>query len=158
MVQYHFVTQWFFHVPIERVWQEISDREHWSDWLQDFRRVTPIAPTDNGETAFEIEYRGNLPYTFRFILTPTAVEPPHRMELTASGQLVGRGCWTLVAQDGGTLVTYVWEVGVPNPVFSWAARLPGFKALTEWNHHATMRRAEQALKQRLTESTRDAAS
>lgn len=80
------------------------------------------------------------------------------MELTASGQLVGRGCWALVAQDGGTLVTYVWEVGVPNPIFSWVAHLRGIKALTEWNHHATMRRAEQALQQRLTEPNCDAAS
>lgn len=91
MVQYHFVTQWFFHVPIERVWQQISDREHWSDWLQDFRRVTPIAPTDNGETAFEIEYWGNLPYTFRFILTPTAVEPPHQYGTNCQWSTSGTG-------------------------------------------------------------------
>jgi uncharacterized protein YndB with AHSA1/START domain len=149
MVQYHFVTQWFFHVPIERVWAAIADSTGWTDWLQDFRRVTVHPATANGETAIEVDYRGDLPYSFHFTLVPTRVEPPYRMELRASGQLVGTGCWTLEAQDDGTAVTYVWTVGVANPIFSAFTRLPFVKALTERNHNATMARAERALKQRL---------
>jgi uncharacterized protein YndB with AHSA1/START domain len=152
MVQYHFVTEWSFPVPIDRVWAEIADSEHWTDWLQDFRRVTIHPATADGQTVFDIEYRGDLPYTFRFKLTPTQVEPPHRMELEASGQLVGRGCWTLVPKEGGTHVTYVWDVGVTNPIFNAFTRLPFVKGLTERNHHATMARAELALRQRLAVS------
>jgi uncharacterized protein YndB with AHSA1/START domain len=149
MAQYHFVTQWFFRAPIERVWEVIADSNSWSKWLQDFRRVTVHPPTASGETAIDVEYRGDLPYSFHFTLTPIHVEPPYRMELKANGQLVGTGCWTLVAQEEGTAVTYVWNVGVTNPIFSALAQLPFIKTLTERNHNATMARAERALKQRL---------
>ncbi|MGA7932856.1 MAG: SRPBCC family protein [Kovacikia sp.] len=152
MIRYHFVTQWFFRVPIERVWEVIVDSEHWSEWMRDFRRVTVRRLALSGEKVFDIEYRGDLPYSFRFTLTPTYVEAPYRMELDASGQLVGTGCWTLFPKEGGTCVTYVWNVGVTNPIFSLLARLPFIKALTEHNHNATMARAEQALRQQLEDS------
>jgi hypothetical protein len=35
MEMYHFVTEWFFRVPIEKVWNEIDDWESWSTWWQD---------------------------------------------------------------------------------------------------------------------------
>ena len=152
MMRYRFVTQWFFDVPIEQVWEAIADSERWSEWIQDFRHVAVRLLEPSGEKVFDIEYRGDLPYSFRFTLTPTCVEAPHRMELDASGQLVGTGCWTLVTKEEGTVVTYVWDVGVTNPIFSLLARLPFIKALTENNHNATMARAEQALRQQLEDS------
>lgn len=149
MVQYRFVTEWFFRKPIDQVWEWIVDEARWSEWIQDFRQVTVRPSTNPGQEVFDVKYRGDLPYSFQFTLTQTLVEAPHRLELDASGELEGSGCWSLVEKDGGTFVTYVWNVGVSNPVFSLMTRLPFVKALTERNHNATMARAEVALRQRL---------
>ncbi|PZD72858.1 hypothetical protein C1752_03372 [Acaryochloris thomasi RCC1774] len=151
MVQYRFVTQWFFHAPIEQVWERIIDSEHWYQWIQDFRGVTVKTHPVSSEKVFEINYRGDLPYSFNFTLMPILIDAPHRMELKASGELEGTGCWILVEEDDGTAVTYIWNVGVSNPMFSLLTRLPWVKALTENNHNATMARAEVALRQLLKE-------
>lgn len=147
MVQYRFVTQWFFRAPIEQVWEQIASEEGWGEWLQDFRRVQVCYAPTSGEKFFDILYRGDLPYSFHFTLTPTHVEAPHHLELVAHGELEGFGCWTLAEKEDGTAVTYVWEVGVSNPFFNLLTRLPFVKALTERNHNLTMARAEKALKE-----------
>ncbi len=37
MVQYHFVTQWFFRVSSDCAWEAIADSTGWSEGLQEFR-------------------------------------------------------------------------------------------------------------------------
>jgi uncharacterized protein YndB with AHSA1/START domain len=148
---YHFVTNWYFQAPIERVWKEIEDTSNISEWLTDFRKVSPrnVQTEEHRPVDIDVEYRGDLPYTFRFRLRVVKVEPPHLLELEATGNLIGRGKWVLQTQDQGTAATYFWDVTVANPFFALFVKLPWFKAITERNHNATMDRAYQALKQRL---------
>lgn len=110
MVQYRFVTQWFFRIPTEQVWERIVDEESWGEWLQNFRRIAVCHSPTSGEKLFDIQYRGDLPYSFHFTLTPTCVGAPRRLELIARGELEGTGCWTLTKKGNGTGVTYIWEV------------------------------------------------
>ena len=147
---YHFITKWYFNAPIESVWQEIEDTSNISGWLTDFRKVSPCNSTnDRSSVDIDVEYRGDLPYTFRFNLRVVKVAPPHLLELEATGNLIGRGKWVLETQGKGTSATYFWDVTVANPFFALFVKLPLFKAITEQNHNATMDRAYQALKQKL---------
>ena len=148
---YHFITKWYFNAPIDLVWQEIEDTSNISRWLTDFRKVSPrnVSTKDQRTVDIDVEYRGDLPYTFRFNLRVVKVEPPHLLELEATGNLIGRGKWILETQGQGTAATYFWDVTVANPFFALFVKLPLFKAITEKNHNATMDRAYQALKQKL---------
>ena len=97
----------------------------------------------------DVEYRGNLPYTFHFALEVTKVKPPALIELKATGDLIGTGKWLLESHNQGTAVTYYWDVGVTNPIFNLLISLPFVKSITESNHNATMDKAFHALKSRL---------
>ncbi|MEE3715859.1 SRPBCC family protein [Tumidithrix elongata RA019] len=148
---YHFIAHWYFNAPIEHVWKEIEDTSNISGWLRDFRKVTPrsVQKEERRSVDIDVEYRGDLPYTFRFSMRVIKVEPPHLLELEATGNLIGRGKWVLRSQDQGKAATYFWDVTVANPFFALFVKFPWFKAITERNHNATMDRAYQALKQKL---------
>jgi hypothetical protein len=66
METYHFFTHWSFAASIDQVWAEIIDGTTWPEWLQDFRKVTPLDLQGQAEVGaiVDIEYRGDLPYTF----------------------------------------------------------------------------------------------
>lgn len=148
---YHFVTNWFLNVPIEKIWQEIADPQSWTTWFQDFKKVTPrsLEVTLPHKVLTDVEYRGNLPYTFCFTLEVTTIEPPQLMELKATGDLIGTGKWVLKSQDQGTAVSYYWDVGIANPFFNLLTAIPWIKAPTEKNHNISMERAYYALKGKL---------
>jgi len=38
MEMYHFVTNWFFQAPIQRVWEELIDVESWPTWLAELEK------------------------------------------------------------------------------------------------------------------------
>lgn len=150
---YSFVTNWYFEAPIDKVWQKIEDVANISEWLSDFRKVK-LRPQINNqdETIIDIEYRGDLPYTFLFTLKVVKVESPNLLELEATGDLIGTGKWVLQTKEKGTSVTYFWDVSVSNFFFKLLAKIPFLKAFTERNHNATMERAYQNLRKKLMES------
>jgi hypothetical protein len=84
----------------------------------------------------------------------TVVEArPGRRVLEASGDLVGRGVWTLV-QDGRFVdLTYAWQVRAERPLFRLMA--PLLKPLMGWNHRWAMAKGEAALARELTRRRRD---
>jgi hypothetical protein len=116
--------------------------------LQDFRKVTPRDPQGKAEVGaiVDIEYRGDLPYTFRFSTEIIELNPPHILTVKAFGDLVGQGKWQLATQENNTIVTYNWDVSASNPIFDLFMRLPFARRLSEQNHDKTMERAFQALK------------
>jgi Polyketide cyclase / dehydrase and lipid transport len=151
MEVYHFVTHWFFEATIDRVWAEIIDGTTWPEWLQDFRKVTPRDPNAQAEIGaiVDIEYRGDLPYTFRFSTEIIELHPPCLLTIEAFGDLTGQGKWQLEAQENNTIVTYYWDVSASSPIFDLFMKLPFARRLSEQNHDKTMERAFHALKTRL---------
>lgn len=151
METYHFVTHWFFEAPIDRLWAEIVDGTTWPEWLQDFRKVTPRQPGTKAEIGgiVDIEYRGDLPYTFHFSLEIIEINPPQLLTIKAYGDLSGQGKWQLAAKENGTAVTYYWDVSASNPLFDLFMKLPFARRLSERNHDKTMERAFQSLKARV---------
>lgn len=151
MQMYHFVTNWFFDAPIERVWDEIVDVPSWPRWWPSYRKATPLSP----DAALQVgsradnEVRGKLPYSLRFTTEVTELEPPYRLALKSSGGLVGTGRFILEERDGGTAVTYYWDVGTANPALNLLARLPFVRAMMEENHDYVMDEGYAGLKQRL---------
>ena len=124
----HFVTEWFFQAPIERVWEEIIDVEAWPTFWQTYKKATIRGPEPRLQLGSvvdsEVRPKGALSYTLRFTLEVTAFQPPILMEIKSSGDLVGTGKWVLEPQAGGTAVTYYWDVGLTNPILNLLRQLP----------------------------------
>ena len=129
---YHFTTRWFFHAPIERVWEEVVATDEWKQ----------AAARGNGTigvgTIVENEVKGDLPYTLRFTTDATRYEPPFIAEIKSAGDLVGTGKWVLESRDGGTAVTFYWDVGMSNPLFNLISKIPAVKDVMSQNHDGVM--------------------
>jgi hypothetical protein len=149
MAGYEFVTFWEFDAPIDRVWDEIYDAEHWPQWWKAVKAVALVAPGDASGIGAVRRYtwRGVLPYSLSFEMTTTRVEPCVRLEGTAVGELSGSGCWHFSDRDSRTQVGYNWNVETST---RWLQLLrPVARRLFEWNHDVVMRWGFEGLKQRL---------
>jgi uncharacterized protein YndB with AHSA1/START domain len=112
-VPYSFRTRWRVTSPIEPVFAAIRDSTAYPAWWKavlDVERVE--AGGDDGIGRVDrFTWRAPLGYRLRFTLRVTTVDPPTRLGGDASGELEGRGDWTLRAEDARhTLVQYDWNV------------------------------------------------
>jgi uncharacterized protein YndB with AHSA1/START domain len=148
---YHFVTEWFFEAPIERVWNELEDVEAWPSWWSSYRKVkkiTPEAKMQVGSRA-ECEVKGKLPYTLRFNTEVTLLQAPHHMVIDSSGGIVGTGKFLLEEKEKGTLVTYHWDVSASNAILNSLGGLSFARKQMEQNHDYVMDIGYRGLQQRL---------
>ena len=74
-------------------------------------------------------------------------QKPGRWVITASGDLVGRGEWTLVQHGTEALITYDWQVTSDRLLFRLLA--PLFRPLMLSNHNWAMAKGEAGLKAEL---------
>jgi uncharacterized protein YndB with AHSA1/START domain len=149
MSHYNFVTRWFFRAPIERVFAELAAVEQWPAWWPGVLAVEVLAPGDGGKLGKRTctTWKSVLPYALSFEAEVVRYEPPHRLEVQARGELVGRGRWELASDPDGTYVIYHWQVSTTRDWMNLLAPLarPAFK----WNHDVIMGRGGVALARRL---------
>ena len=151
MEMYHFVTEWFFKAPIERVWEETGNIEAYPTWWKGLRKAKMRGPESRlrlGSIA-DCEVKGTLPFSLRFTVEVTAFEPPHVVEIKSTGDLVGTGRWVLQCRDGGTQSTFYWDVGTSNPILNLLAKVPFVKPLLEKSHDHVMTKAYEVVRARI---------
>jgi Polyketide cyclase / dehydrase and lipid transport len=149
MAEYHFVSTWQIQAPVERVWDEIYHAERWPSWwkyVSVVEELEPGAPDGVGKR-LHLLFRTRLPYQLGFDLRTTRVQPPTTLEAEAIGELEGTGRWTFTPANGGTLVTYNWDIRTTRWWMNLLAPVarPAFK----WNHDELMREAGESLARRL---------
>lgn len=149
MSDYAFTTHWYFHHPVDKVWEEIRLMDHWPEWWKYVRSVEKIA--DGGENEIgsirRIHWATALPYSITFDSKLTALDYPHRMEGIAFGDLTGKGTWTFTPNAKGTHVVYDWRVRITK---KWMNIFePILKPIYKWNHDKVMQAGFSGLKKRL---------
>jgi hypothetical protein len=151
MASYRFVTIWRLEAPIERVFTEIDDIEHWPAWWPSVRRVERLesGDADGIGSVFRTTFQGRLPYQLRFDLTTTSRVPPTSLVGTAMGELDGIGDWTLWQEGGWTHVRYVWAIRTTARWMNLLAPLPFIDDIFRLNHHAVMRDGLTGIRRRL---------
>ena len=144
MAAYHFVTRWQIRAPIERVYEALTTPERYAEWwpsIVAYRSLTP-GLTGVGARAERV-VRGRLPYTLRYTTTTTKMDPPREVAYNSEGDLIGRGRFTLEPRDGGTEVTFDWDVRTTGLAMNVLA--PLLRLLFSWNHHWVMAQGGRGL-------------
>lgn len=147
MAEYRFLTVWLLDAPIGKVWEAIVDYKQLPTWWKAIVKVEEIQPGDSTGvgSVWHMVWKTPLSYTIAFESRTTRVEAPHRLDLTAVGEVEGSGRWELSSVEEGTLVRYYWIVRTTKP---WMNLLALFiRPLMEWNHNATMKQGGEGLAQ-----------
>ena len=85
-----------------------------------------------------------MPYTLRINFRTTESRYPYGFTMDATGDLEGKGIWTL-EQDGSFVnVTYDWTIQANKPIIEKLSFL--LKPIFRSNHNWTMQRGEESLK------------
>jgi uncharacterized protein YndB with AHSA1/START domain len=142
---YHFVTDWRFQAPLQKVWSVVLDIEHYPGWWKNFRRVT-ITHGDGRSvgSVIECEVRGSLPYSLKYELEVKEADEYRHILLRSTGDLVGTGRWEFSEVEPSTVkAVYYWDVATTNPILNVAARLA--KSALARNHEQVMANGYAAL-------------
>ncbi|MGD9893139.1 MAG: SRPBCC family protein [Dehalococcoidia bacterium] len=145
MANYSFVTRWRFDAPIEPVWDAIRRYKEWPHWWPSIAEARLITHGDSngiGE-AVEFAFRTRLPYRLRFRMTTVRIVPPRELDGRAEGELRGTGRWRLAPDDGGTRVTYYWDVQTASRWMNLLA--PIARPVFRWNHDQVMEDGRRGL-------------
>ena len=107
------------------------------------RRVA--AGQESGEGGItEFVTKGWLPYTLRWRCRTTKVDLPHRIEIEASGDFLGKGVWAL-RQDGSWVqIQFDWQILAEKPFLRWLSF--ALKPVLGANHRWAMAQGEKSLR------------
>ena len=147
MAEYRFLTIWLLDAPIEKVWDAIVDYKQLPTWWKAVAKVEELQPEDatGAGGVWNMVWKTPLSYTIAFESRITRVEAPHRLELSAIGEVKGIGRWELSQTEEGTLVQYYWIVQTTKAWMNFLALF--IRPLLEWNHNATMQQGGEGLAQ-----------
>ncbi|TMD42292.1 MAG: polyketide cyclase [Chloroflexi bacterium] len=149
---YHFVTDWHFAAPPERVWSVVLDIERYPGWWKNFRRVELIRGDGKSiGSAIACEVRGSLPYSLKYTLEVMEATEYQHLLLRSTGDLIGSGRWEFSPIESGTRAVYHWDVATTNPILNLVAPLA--KGLLARNHQQVMANGYAALKPHVEAST-----
>jgi hypothetical protein len=143
---YHFVTDWRFKAPLEKVWSVVLDIERYPGWWKNFRRVK-ITRGDGKSVGSVIacEVRGSLPYSLTYALEVLEVAEYRHILLRSTGDLVGTGRWEFSEAEAGTVnAVYSWDVATTNPILNFVAPLA--RGVLARNHEQVMANGYAALR------------
>lgn len=144
--EYRFRTEWRVAGTVEEVAGVLSDVRELARWWPsvylDVVELDPGAEGGVGKRA-RLHTKGWLPYTLDWELSVIESRHPKGFTIEATGDLSGRGVWTLEPSGAWTLVTYDWRVWAQKPLLR--ALSPFFRPLLAANHRWAMRKGEESL-------------
>lgn len=115
--RYHFVSEYTFEGERQAIWRALVDFEHIGQWWEGLERLDIVRPAAGGDgigLIYRNYVRAPLGYTFDYSCEVVGVEPLRRLDLLASGELVGRGRFLLADNVDGTLsLAFHWMVETP---------------------------------------------
>jgi uncharacterized protein YndB with AHSA1/START domain len=146
---YRFITRWQIPVSVEHVWRELLTPEEWPTWWRGVERVELLRPgVGLGVGALRrYTWKSRLPYRLSFDMETVDIDEFRAIEGRATGELEGRGRWSLTQVEAMTHVEYLWDVATTKP---WMKLLsPLARPLFAWNHDVVMDWGRQGLLRRV---------
>lgn len=144
--EYRFRTEWCVAGTVEEVAAVLSDLGALGRWWPSvYLEVEELSAGDEngvGRRA-RLHTKGWLPYTLDWELSVVESRHPHGFAIQATGDLSGRGVWTLEPAGAWTLVTYDWAVRAEKPLLR--ALSPLLRPVLAANHRWAMRKGQESL-------------
>ena len=144
---YHFVTHWRVRATEQEVFDVLFDpmglKRWWPSVYLDVNELDPGDPVTHEGRVIGLQTKGWLPYTLRWQFVVTESNPPHGFELTARGDFVGIGIWTLTQNGEYVEISYDWEVAVRKPLIVYLT--PILRPIFAANHRWAMARGRESL-------------
>jgi hypothetical protein len=152
--EYHFITEWRVEAPIETVYEILKDGKEYARWWSDVYLETKLEPSGNPDGIGDkiiLLTRGKLPYKLRWTATAEHAEKPTKIEISASGDFVGRGIWELRQIGKEVLIRFDWRLRADKPLLRFLS--PIFKPIFSWNHHWAMDKGQMRLREEIVRRT-----
>ena len=144
--EYRFVNTWRLRGDVKDVSDIIDDPEsyqHWwpSAWL-DYKGIKHGDEHGVGGI-FRYKVKGWMPYTLKLTFYVREVRAPYGYTVESTGDLVGKGIWTITQQGERVEVRYEWRVRADR---AFIRNLSGLlKPLFRSNHFWVMRMGARSL-------------
>ena len=147
-MRYHFVTDWSFKAPVNRVWDVIKEVEAMPTWWPGFQKaqIRGADKTIRVGTMIDASVKwvlGDLNLTIEV----SQLDTNKKLLLKTSGDLQGTGRWLLTQHGSETRTKYYWDVSTTG----WLINLVGLltKPLLVRSHAKVMAAGYKALKSRI---------
>ncbi len=128
--QYRFITRWRVQATPEEVFAVISQPFEYPRWWPSVY----LAATDAGPGRVRLLTRGWLPYTLKWEARTVLSREPNLLSVEATGDLTGRGIWSIVEDGAFADITFDWKVAAKHPLIEKLSFLlrPAFEANHRW--------------------------
>ena len=150
--EYRFLDRWVVPHPIDEVYLAVGEPLRYPEWWND---VFLDADGDGGPPEpgkrIAVRARGFLPYKLRFTLECLEAERPTRIRSRLVGDFEGSGEWRLREEDGVTYAELDWRPQVNKPLVRTLT--PALRPLFRANHAWTMRRGQERILERLSNTS-----
>ena len=144
MAEYVFVDEWDARAPIEALFEVLADTRTYPEWWAPvYISVECDGPPAVGQVSDSV-FKGRLPYRLKMRSEIVRYESPREFEIATSGDLTGRGVWTLTpAADGLVHVKFDWRVNADRMLLRMLT--PVLRPLFRANHNYAIARAKAGL-------------
>jgi uncharacterized protein YndB with AHSA1/START domain len=141
--EYVFIDEWDVQAPPEAVFDALADARTYPEWWHPvYIAVHAGGPPEVGRVSHQ-EFKGRLPYHLNMRSTIVRLEPPRELEVSAEGDLTGRGVWTLTPVEDGVHIRFDWRVIADRRLLRTLT--PVLRPLFRWNHNWSIQRAIEGL-------------
>jgi uncharacterized protein YndB with AHSA1/START domain len=141
--EYVFVDEWDVAAPIEQVFDALADARTYPEWWKPvYIEAHADGPPEVGRVSTQY-FQGRLPYKLRTTSTLVRLDRPRQVEAEVTGDLRGRGLWTLTQASDRVHVRFDWHVYADRPLLRHLT--PVLRPLFRWNHNWAIKRAMEGL-------------
>lgn len=149
MADYQFSTIWRVEASVQEVWEILCHPDLWPEWWESLEQIIELKKGDvRGIGALHrYTWKGALPYRLTFDIHVLTIQPLCLLEGEASGEVEGRGVWSLTERGRETIVRYDWDIRTNARWMNMLAPLAG--PIFRWNHDRVMRDGAKGLARRL---------
>ena len=135
--EYVSVDEWNVDAPIEAVVNAIAHARTYTEWWK------PVYISAEGDCTPAVGcrirqyFKGRLPYKIRMTSEIVHYDPPRQLEARVTGDLTGRGVWTLTPTGRGVHVRLDWRGNGEKPLLR--VLTPLLHPLFRWNHNCAVK-------------------
>jgi uncharacterized protein YndB with AHSA1/START domain len=140
---YEFVDEWDVAAPPASVFAVLDDATSYPLWWRPVYHEASSDATRGVGSVSRQHFQGRLPYHLRTMTRTTVHDPPHVLEGEVTGDLRGRGRWTLTPTAAGTHLRFDWTVHADRLLLR--VLTPFLRPVLRWNHTWAIARAMEGL-------------